>query len=129
MSQDLYTPAEIAEKLKLYKDGKPHTEFVRRLIRKGKLEYIKISKNNIRITQHEYEAYIRRITCRAETKGFTLPTEKTEVGGVSLNTEVVKDIGTLAATNAEKMLKMRLSNSLSNKEKEQETPQSILWGK
>ena len=114
---NLYTPSEVAEKLKLFNAGKPNSRAVRKLCKTGKLEYMEITKKNIRISDSAIEDYKRRVTCRAKTKESTLPTEKTEVGGVSPNTETDKNIGMLAASQAEKKLKQSLQSCSLEKQK------------
>lgn len=59
MLPELYTPKEIALKLKLFNGGRPNESFVKRLVNHGELDCIKISKNNIRITEKSLEDFVR----------------------------------------------------------------------
>jgi hypothetical protein len=119
MLPELYTPKEIALKLKLFNGGRPNESFVKRLVNYGELDCIKISKNNIRITEKSLEDFVRRKTCQKGTKGRMLPKEQTEVGGELENLLTDKDIGSLAAAQASKRLRMNLSKSLSKEGKEE----------
>ena len=111
MLPDLYTPKEVAIKLKLFNGSKPNEGFVKKLINLGELDCVRISKNNIRITEKSLEDFVRRKTCQSEIKDHMLLKEKIADGGESEKLLEGRDIGSLAAVQASRRLRKNLSKS------------------
>lgn len=113
---ELYTPAEVAEKLKLFKgDGTPNARLVKDKCFDGDMDFIEISYNNIRITEHALLKYMEAKTCPEERiRGNTLNSARKGRAGKLSNTLPESLSATQLAMAALKKQKESLPNSSSN---------------